>query len=149
MDEIDRRIIAELQIDGRISATDLSDRVDLSLSATSERLRRLRSSGVISGFTVAVDPTAAGRPIQALVDVRLPAAASYSCGLDAAIIELDGVIDAVHLTGPFDTQLRIAARDVNELDQILGVLKDDFGVHETNTRLILRTIDGFPRPPAV
>ncbi len=149
MDDIDRKIIAELQIDGRMSATELSDRVELSLSATSERLRRLRSSGVISGFTVVVDPTAAGRPIQALVDVRLPAAASYSSGLDAAIVGLDGVIDAVHLTGPFDTQLRIAARDVGELDQILAVLKDDVGVQETNTRLVLRTIDDFPRPPAV
>ena len=149
MDDLDRRIIAELQIDGRMSATELSDRVDLSLSATSERLRRLRATGVISGFTVAVDPTAAGRPIQALVDVSLPAASSYSSGLDEAIIELPGVVDAVHLTGPFDTQLRIAARDVHELDQILAVLKDDFGVHQTNTRLILRTIDGFPRPPAV
>lgn len=149
MDDIDRKIIGQLQIDGRMSATELSDRVDLSLSATSERLRRLRSAGVISGFTVAVDPTAAGRPIQALVDVRLPASGSYSSGVDGAIIELDGVIDAVHLTGPFDTQLRIAARDVAELDQILAVLKDELGVQETNTRLILRTIDGFPRPPAV
>ncbi len=149
MDDIDRRIIAELQLDGRMSATELSDRVDLSLSATSERLRRLRASGVISGFTLVVDPAAAGRPIQALVDVRLPAAVSYSAGLDAAIARLEGVIDAVHLTGPFDTQLRIAARDVGELDQILAVLKDDVGVQETNTRLILRTIDGFPRPPAV
>lgn len=149
MDDVDRRIIAELQIDGRISATELSDRVALSLSATSERLRRLRASGVIAGFTVAVEATAVGRPIQALVDVRLPPAASYASGLDAAITDLPGVVDAVHLTGPFDTQLRIAARDVDELDQILAMLKDDFGVHETNTRLILRTIDGFPRPPAV
>lgn len=132
-----------------MSATELSDRIDLSLSATSERLRRLRSTGVISGFTVAVDPTAAGRPIQALVDVRLPASGSYSSGVDEAIAELDGVIDAVHLTGPFDTQLRVAAKDVAELDEILAALKDDFGVQETNTRLILRTIDGFPRPPAV
>lgn len=149
MDDLDRSIIGELQRDGRISVTDLSDRVDLSLSATSERLRKLRSSGVIAGFTVLVDPDAAGRTIQALVDVRLPASGSYSTGVDSALAELDAVIDAVHLTGPFDTQLRIAARDVAELDHVLAVLKDELGVQETNTRLILRSIDGFPRVSAV
>lgn len=149
MDEIDRKIIAELQVDGRMSATELSDRIDLSLSATSDRLRRLRSSGVISGFTVIVDPAAAGRPIEALVDVRLPSSSSYSDGVEAAIAGLDAVVGAVHLTGPFDTQLRVAARDVAELDHVLLTLKDDLGVLETNTRLILRTVDGFPRPPAI
>ena len=149
MDQIDRRIIGELQRDGRISATDLSDRVALSLSATSERLRRLRASGVIAGFTVDVDPDAVGRPIQALVDVRLPSSGSYAGGDDSVLHHLDAVVDAVHLTGPFDTQLRIAARDVAELDQLLAYLKDELGVQETNTRLILRMIDGFPRPPHV
>lgn len=132
-----------------MSATELSDRIALSLSATGERLRRLRSTGVISGFTVLVDPDAAGRPIQALVDVRLPAAGRYADGVDEQLADLPAVVDAVHLTGPFDTQLRIAATDVGELDQLLARLKDEFGVQETNTRLILRTIDGFPRPPQV
>jgi len=149
MDKIDRRIIGELQRDGRISATELSDRVALSLSATSERLRRLRASGVIAGFTVEVDPDAVGRPIQALVDVRFPASGRYADGADRDLHQLDAVVDAVHLTGPFDTQLRVAARDVAELDQLLAYLKDEMGVQETNTRLILRTIDGFPRPPHV
>ena len=149
MDDIDRKIIAKLQIDGRMSATELSDRIDLSLSATSDRLRRLRESGVIVGFTVVVDPAAVGRPIEALVDVRLPASSSYSDGVEAASAGLEAVVDAVHLTGPFDMQLRVASRDVAELDHVLLTLKDELGVLETNTRLILRTIDGFPRPPAV
>lgn len=149
MDHIDKQILAELALDGRISATDLSDRVNLSLSATSERLRRLQASGVIAGFTVVVDPMAVGRPIEALIEVRLaPGAPTH--GLDASIAMLEPVINAVHLTGRFDTQLHVAARDVAELDALLERLKDDLGVEETNTRLILRTIEGFPRtaPPA-
>lgn len=149
MDEIDRKIIGTLQADGRISVTDLADSIALSISATSERLRRLRTDGVISGFSVEIDPDAVGRPIQALVDVRLPPGASYSGGAEEALVGLDSVIDAVHLTGSFDTQLRVAARDVAELDDLLAHLKDVFGVQETNTRLILRTIEGFPRPPQV
>jgi Lrp/AsnC family leucine-responsive transcriptional regulator len=148
MDDIDRKIIAILQRDGRISATDLSDQVSLSLSATSERLRRLRSSGVIAGFTVLVDPDIVGRPIQAVVDVRLPPDSDAS-GVETELARRPSVVDAVHLTGPFDMQLRIAASGVSELDELLAFLKDELGVHETNTRLILRTIRGFPRPPQV
>lgn len=148
MDAIDRKIIGVLQEDGRISATELSDRVSLSLSATSERMRRLQSSGVIAGFTVVIDPEVVGRPIQAVIDVRLPSDHSAS-GLDQLLITIPTVVDAVHLTGPFDMQLRVAAEDVAELDRLLAFLKDDLGVQETNTRLILRTLLGFPRPPQV
>jgi DNA-binding Lrp family transcriptional regulator len=59
------------------------------------------------------------------------------------------VINAVHLTGPFDMQLRVAARDVAELNELLQALKDDLGAAETNTRLVLNTVEGFPRPVAV
>ena len=149
MDEIDRKIIGALQIDGRMSVTDLADEVSLSISAAGERLKRLRASNVIAGFSVEIDPEAVGRPIQALIDVRLPPGTSYSGGVEQAMVELDAVVDAVHLTGAFDAQLRVAARDVAELDDLLAHLKDVVGVLETNTRLILRSIDGFPRPPAV
>jgi Lrp/AsnC family leucine-responsive transcriptional regulator len=148
MDDIDRRIIGILQEDGRISLTDLSDQVSLSLSATGERMRRLRSRGVIAGFTVLVDSEIVGRPIQALVDVRLPPD-NTSSAVDDVLITLPAVVDAVHLTGPFDVQLRVAAEDVAELDRLLAFLKDELGVHETNTRLVLRTMAGFPRPPQV
>ena len=149
MDEIDRKIIAVLQSDGRISVTDLADQLPLSVSATSERLRRLLDDGPITGFTAVVDPDRAGRPIQSVIDVRFqPGAYSpdldfHDAGADGAF---DGVIDAIHLTGRFDLQLRVMTRDVGELDRILERLKDELGAEETNTRLVLRTIEGFPRP---
>ena len=145
MDQIDRRIVDELQRDGRISVTDLAERLPLSLSATSERLKRILDSGLVAGFTAQVDPERAGRAIQAIVEVRfLPGA--YAPDLDFEGDEFAGVVDAVHITGRFDVQLRVMTTDVAELDRLLEKLKDDFGAEETNTRLVLRTIDGFPRP---
>ena len=144
MDQLDRRIIGELQEDGRISVTELAERLPLSLSATSERLKRLIDSGVITGFHARIDPALAGRTIEALVDVRLGPGA-YSTDPSFGGPEFDAVVDAVHLTGRFDVQLRIMAADVAELDSLLGRLKDDIGAEETNTRLVLRSLDGFPR----
>ena len=77
MDVLDRKMIAILQEDGRISVTDLAEQLPLSLSATSERLRRLTDGGVITGFHATIDPDLAGRPIEALVDVRLAPGSSY------------------------------------------------------------------------
>jgi len=144
VDLIDRRIIGELQQDGRMSTTDLAARISLSISATSERLRRLRESGLIERFTVVIDQALAGRTLEAIVDVRLLPTVD-SLFVDDAIADLDPVVDAVHVTGRYGYQLRIAASDVAELDELLTRLKDDLGAEETNTTLILRTMDGFPR----
>ena len=146
MDQIDRRILAVLQEDGRISATDLAKRIQLSLSATGERLRNLQTSGVIRHFTAVVDPTQVGRPIETLVDVRVgPNNAKPWTDLDKVIATFPAVIDATHLTGRFDTQLRVVTRDVAELDELLARINDELGAEETNTRLVLRTVEGFPR----
>jgi Lrp/AsnC family leucine-responsive transcriptional regulator len=144
MDTIDRKIIGALQDDGRMSTTELAAHVSLSVSATSERLRRLRESGLIERFTIVVDQSRAGRPIQAIIDVRLEPNVDYD-DVDAAIAELDAVVNAVHVTGRYEYQLSVAARDVAELDQLLTTLKTDLGAQETNTMLVLRTLDGFPR----
>lgn len=138
-------MIAILQEEGRISVTDLAERLPLSLSATSDRLRRLTDSGVVTGFHAVIDPELAGRPIEALVDVRLAPGSPYDDAQFAGA-GYDSVVDALHLTGRFDIQLRVLAADVAELDALLGRLKDDLGAEETNTRLVLSAIDGFPRP---
>jgi len=146
MDSLDREILGILQEDGRITATDLAKRIQLSLSATSERLRQLQVSGIVRGFTVVVEPSLLGRPIEALIDIRL-APGTKQDTLDAAFASVPAVIDAIHLTGRFDTQLRVATQDVAELDRLLVQIKEQLGAEETNTRLILRTIEGFPRSP--
>ncbi|MEM1334258.1 MAG: Lrp/AsnC family transcriptional regulator, partial [Actinomycetota bacterium] len=143
MDLLDRKIIGELQRNGRISVTDLAERLPLSLSATSERLKRLLDTGVITGFHARVDPELAGRAIEALVDVRLGPGA-HSRDPDFADPVFAGVIDAVHLTGRFDVQLHVMTHDVAELDRLLERLKDEMGAEETNTRLVLRQLEGFP-----
>lgn len=148
MDAIDRKIIALLRDDSRISVTDLADEVPISISAASERLKRLTRSGLISRFTIELNAELTGRTIDALIEIRLPTQVDHR-PFDEAILAMPAVVNALHLTGPFDYQLRVQTRDVPELDAFLSKLKLDFGVAETNTRLALRTVDGFPRPPSL
>lgn len=144
MDDFDRRILTELAADARMSATELAERVHLSVSATAERLRRLRAGGAIDRFTLHVDPVSVGRPLDVLVDVRLGNDVDTH-EAESALRSTPSVINAIHLTGSFDLQLRVAARDVAELNDLLTMLKDELGCYETNTRLVLEVVEGFPR----
>ena len=67
MDRVDWRILAELQCDARLSFHELSRRVNLSAPAIADRVRRLRETGVITGYHALVDPTRAGRGVRAIV----------------------------------------------------------------------------------
>ena len=138
MDRTDREILGELVRNARISYRDLGAAVGLSANAAADRVRRLRRDGIITGFTATVDPGAAGLLLVALIDVRL-AAAGTNDEFERATAKLEAVTDAVHVTGRFDYQLRVACRDTAELDRLLRHLKRDGGVTETETRVVLRS----------
>jgi len=148
VDAIDRKILQLLVDDGRLSVTDLADEVHLSLSAASQRLRRLRESGAIDRFTVRLGSEAVGRPIDALVDLQLTPGAPWS-GIDEALRGNPHVVDAVHVTGGFDYQIRVRTATIGDLDLLLQDLKERLGVRETSTRVVLHTVDGFPREPGL
>jgi Lrp/AsnC family leucine-responsive transcriptional regulator len=142
-DAIDRTILRELLRDGRISIRDLADRVALSTSATSERVRRLERRGLITGYRAVLAPSVVGRPVDAVVGVRaLPGA--DRAALEAWFGAQPCVVDAVHLTGAHDYLLRVRCRDTAELDALLMAMKSDAGVAETETRVVLRTIPVDP-----
>jgi len=69
MDAVDRKILAELQNDGRLTITDLAARVGLSVSPCHRRLRELERAGVIRGYRAIVDPKAVGLTFEALLFV--------------------------------------------------------------------------------
>lgn len=67
MDQVDWRILDELQGDARLSFNELSRRVNLSAPSVAERVRKMEAVGVITGYHCQVDPAAAGRPVRAVV----------------------------------------------------------------------------------
>jgi Lrp/AsnC family leucine-responsive transcriptional regulator len=130
---------------GRLSFRELGERVALSPNATAERVRRLEERGVIAGYQAIVDPTAAGRVLIALIDVRL-GDPSDAGRCEKLLGSLDAVTDAAHMTGRFDYQLRAACLDAGDLDQLIRTLKEKGGVVETDTRIALRTVVHRPGP---
>jgi Lrp/AsnC family transcriptional regulator, leucine-responsive regulatory protein len=141
MDDIDSAILKELVRNGRASYRELGAIAGLSANAAADRVRRLVRSGAITGFTAVVDQAAAGRGLEALIDVRL-AREQTNDGFERALTSIDGVVYAAHVTGAFDYHLQVACRDTIALDTMLRTLKRDLGVEHTETRVVLRAAAG-------
>lgn len=119
MDTIDRNILAELQKNGRASATEVADIVGLSLSSCHRRIRNLEDTGVINGYQAKIEPTAVGLTFSAIVFVTLKEGNSTSVkAFDDALPDIPEIIQAQRLFGDPDYMLHIVTRDLNSF-QIL------------------------------
>jgi Lrp/AsnC family leucine-responsive transcriptional regulator len=120
LDALDHEVIAILQRDGRISVADLARTINLSPSATAERLRRLVDGGCITGYTATVSPEALGYAITAFVRLGYPTG-NYKPFHDlvAAVPE---IVEAHHVTGDDCFLVKVLARSMADLEQITGKL---------------------------
>jgi DNA-binding Lrp family transcriptional regulator len=149
MDSIDRAILAELQADGRLTITELADRVRLTPGPCHRRLRELERSGVITGYRALVDPAAVGMGFEALVQVTLDRGDAITvAAFEAALADLPQVRHAERLFGDPDYLLRVAAPDLDQFaavrDQKLATLP---GIHRlTSTIVMKRVVDNRPLP---
>jgi DNA-binding Lrp family transcriptional regulator len=117
MDAVDRKIIAVLQEDGRITLTDLADRVRLSVSRCQRRVRELEANGTIRGYRAVVDAAALGYGFEALVFatlVRPDAVVEF----DAGLAEIPQVIEAQRLFGEPDYLIRVISADLPSYQQL-------------------------------
>lgn len=131
LDDLDRRILAILADDARISLKDLALQVGLSSPSTSERLRRLEERGVIRAFTVDIDPAALGYALQAIVRIRpLPGKLHLVRKL---IEEIPEFSECDKVTGDDCFVARLHLRSIGQLDQILDRITDKA---ETSTAIV-------------
>ncbi len=107
VDDVDKRIITELQRDGRISYADLAPIVGLSPAATRQRVQRILDSGIVKVVGV-TDPQALGYPVMGMLGVRV---AGDVHAIADAIAEVEGVIYIVFASGRFDLLVEMIAGD--------------------------------------
>ena len=142
LDALDHDLVAALCADGRASYQELGRTIGLSPTATADRVRRLQRIGVITGYRAVLDAARLGRTVEAAIDVRLELGADRGVFADA-LRAMPAVVEAIHVTGHYDYQLRVHCTGTAELDAILGTLKETAGVVETQTKLLLHRIPGL------
>jgi len=139
IDRLDRRIIAILQTDGRISWKELADRVHLAPSSVADRVRRLEAAGIILGYQARIEPRALGRDVRAVVDVALPPGTDPS-EFEARLAGRDEVALALYVTGPADYTLIVDCAGADGLDAFIRWLKAEGGVARTESKFVLRPV---------
>lgn len=142
MDAIDRKILSELQADGRLTLTELAARVRLSMSPCHRRVRELERTGVISGYRTVVDAAAVDLGFQSLVFVTMASSTrDVIAAFEEGVSGLPHVVDAKRLFGEPDYLLRVVARDLEHFQRIyddqLSALP---GVLRLNTTLVMREV---------
>jgi DNA-binding Lrp family transcriptional regulator len=141
LDDIDRHIVRELARDARIANNALADRVGIAPSTCLGRVRSLRERGVIRGYHADVDPAALGRPLQAMIAVRLQShARSRIRVFVAGVAGLPEVLNVFFLAGKDDFLLHVAAASTSALRDFVETLSSNDDVSYTETSLIFEHI---------
>lgn len=139
IDRLDRIILRELRIDGRMSFRDLGEKAGLSANAIAERVRRLISARVIRGFHADLNLAALGYRLFAFVDIKTGAKAGPEM-LQEALAHLPEVQRATWTTGNFDFTLEVACKDQEGLVRLIERIRERVPISETYTRLIGREL---------
>ena len=120
VDDVDRALLELLAGDARMTNQRLADRVGIAPSTALTRLRGLRQRGVIRGFHAELDLAALGRPLQAMIAVRLAVHTREQIeAFTDAVRELPGVLMVFHLTGVTDYLVWVAASDAQDLREFV------------------------------
>ncbi|EGH71568.1 Lrp/AsnC family transcriptional regulator [Pseudomonas syringae] len=119
MDRVDRKILAELQADGRISITDLAEKVGLSLSPCHRRVRALEDGGVIVGYRAQLSAARLGLTFSSLVFVTLREGHQQAvAAFESALLDIPNIIQAQRLFGDPDYQLIIITKDLPQFQKL-------------------------------
>ena len=140
MDEIDRAILRELQQDARRSLSEVSQRVNLSLPAVSERLRKLERAQVVKQYTAILNPAKFGKELLCFCFLVLQNKTQK--GMDELfrfVREADDILDCHCVTGHYEYMLKIHTRSTESLEQLLSDLRAKTTAKTTSTFIVLST----------
>ena len=142
LDKTDRRILAQLQLDGRISTVDLAERIGLSPTSTSERLRRLQREGYVTGFRAMLDPQRVGLGLLVFVEVSLDKTTPDVFEKFAdAVRRAPEVLECHMVAGGFDYLVKTRVADMAAYRRFLGeILLALPGVKETRTYAVMEEV---------
>jgi DNA-binding Lrp family transcriptional regulator len=143
MDAVDQRIVALLVADARASYAEIGSKVALSAPAVKRRVDRLRSSGVIKGFTAVIEPAAVGWTTEAFVELYCTGRTTPA-QITVATRRHPEVIGAYTVSGEADAIVHLRAADIAHLEQALERLRAEPFVTSTRSMIVLSRLVETP-----
>jgi len=139
MDVTDVKILELLQENSRISISEISKRVNMSLSAVSERLKKLEGTDIIEKYTVILNPQYLGKELSVLMNLCL----EQSRGIDEFKKFIDGepeILECHYITGDYDLSLKIVTKNTITLERLMNKIKTYPGIKRSQTNVILSSL---------
>ena len=138
IDETDRKIIHVLQKDGRASLRKISEEVGVSLGTVSNRVNRMESSGIITGYSVRLDPEKVGWSLNVVIGLRIEKGRLIE--IQEKISRDYRVCGVYDVTGDYDSMVIARARDREDLDDLIKNVMSVDGIERSLTQLVLNTV---------
>jgi DNA-binding Lrp family transcriptional regulator len=143
LDDLDRRIVACLLEDARLSFSQIGGQVGLSAPAVKRRVDRMRHDGVITGYAAVVDPAALGWTTEAFVELFC-AGRTSPAEIYASIRRHPEVVAAYTVTGEANALVHLRAHDIQGLEEALERLRNEPNIVQTKTAIVLSRLLGRP-----
>ena len=136
MDHTDVKILNALTENARVSASELSDKVNLSVSAVIERIRKLENAGAIRQYTAILDEKQFGLDVTAFVCILMDHP-RYNEGLMEFAMRRGEIVECNYIAGDYDYLLKVRTESSSSLEHLLNDIKSVPGVGRTKTMLVL------------
>jgi len=139
LDVIDRKILALIQDNAKLSQAELAKAVGLTAPSVNERIRKLERGGVIRGYVALLDERKLGHDITVFLEIFIEHP-KFESGFIEAVAVLDEVLECHHITGEFSLLLKVRVRDMAAFRKLLiEKLNTVRGVRQTRTLIVLAT----------
>ena len=139
IDDIDKKILQELQKKGRTKRNELAELVGLSVPSVSDRLKKLESNGIIEGYYAKVRRQAFGFDILAFIMVMMDSSKHYK-DLIKHVEKHPNIIECYSVLGEGSHLLKVAVKNTESLEKLLSEIQTWTGVTSTNTTFVLSAI---------
>ncbi|MDO7836649.1 Lrp/AsnC family transcriptional regulator [Sphingobium sp. HBC34] len=120
LDEVDRRILSALQVDGSISHQDLAERVGASSASCWRRIKALEAAGILTGTVRLVDPAQVGRGVNVLCNIRMRShALDARSAFERFVDDRPEIVECFSMSGEWDYLMRVVVADVADYNRFL------------------------------
>lgn len=138
MDNVDYKILNCLRKNARMNASVIGEKINMSVSAVIERIKKLEASGIIKQYTIVLDQKLIGKDITAYISVSLEHP-KYNEGFSSSVQDNPQISECHYITGDFDYLLKVITCSTQELTNVLNTIKCIKGVSLTRTLIVLST----------
>jgi Lrp/AsnC family leucine-responsive transcriptional regulator len=137
LDDIDRRILAQLQEDCKAPLAHVGKRVGLSAPSVMERIRKLEEAGIIRGYHGVLDSRKVGLDVTAFIGVSM--SSNGIVLLETVLADMDEVLECHHVTGAYTVLLKVRTQNTQALERLISRVRQLEGVLRTETLVVLST----------